>query len=486
MRPLSDLLSHAQVDARWHGNASVAISGLAVDSRAVKPGDLFFALPGTRTDGAAYIAQAIRQGAAAVAASALPEGGCAVPLAQIADLRAAVSRIAAVWYQRQPAHMLAVTGTDGKTSTAEFTRQLAQLSGRDAASIGTLGQRSAHVLADVFPANNTSPEPLLLHRTLDALAQAGVDICAMEASSHGLDQKRLEGVHLQAASFTNFGRDHLDYHVTQEAYFAAKSRLFGELLPAAGTAVLNADDDAVMRLRDLCQSRGHNVITFGYAQAADLQLQSVVPTPAGLQATLKIAAQQFSLDLPVYGEFQLRNMLAAIGLLSACGLHAEALVGHLPALHGVPGRLERIAQLRGASVFIDYAHTPEALSKILRVLRAHTQGRLHVVFGCGGERDPGKRPLMGAAAAQLADRVTVTDDNPRGEDAAAIRRSVLAAAPGAEEIANRRDAIAAALRALTPGDVLVVAGKGHETSQIIGTQTLPFNDADCIREEIAA
>lgn len=489
MRLLSELIATCFPDASVAGNVAVRVEHITSDSREVKAGSLFVAMHGVAMDGARYIPDAVRAGAVAVlaAADAQIEATVDVPVIQVADMRAAVSKLAAAFYPAQPECCVAITGTDGKTSTADFVRQLAQLSGMDAASIGTLGLRSAHETLNAdFPARNTSPEPILLHRTLSDLCAAGVRVAAIETSSHGLDQKRADGVKFVVGAFTNLTRDHLDYHGTLEAYFAAKARLFSELLGAGSLAVLNCDDAHFAALETMCQQRSISVLSFGAHVSADYRVLRVVPHAEGLDAVVMLRGVEHAVHLPHYGAFQLSNMLAAMGLLTAVGLQAEKLIALLPMLQGVSGRLEKIATYHGAPIFIDYAHTPAALENILKTLRPHTAKKLHVVFGCGGDRDAGKRPEMGAIAAQFADVVVVTDDNPRSENAALIRAAILAKAPAANEIPDRAAAIRSAIQNLEVGDVLVVAGKGHETTQIIGNQTLPFNDAEHIRKAVAA
>ncbi len=486
---LSDLMRTVNPLALVHGNANVTIDAITTDSREVKPGSLFAAMPGVNADGAQYIPQALAAGASAIlmAEASRADVIATVPVIRVADMRVAVSALAAAFYPQQPEFCFAITGTDGKTSTADFVRQLAQHHGLDAASLGTLGLRSEHAELNAhFPAVNTSPEPILLHHTLQQLADAGVRVAAIETSSHGLDQKRGDGVRFAAAAFTNLTRDHLDYHGTIEAYAAAKTRLFAQVLGEGKLAVLNHDDAQFAALKTLCESRKMRVISFGAAESADYRIMSVRPHADGLDVVVQIDLTEYPVSLPLYGAFQLSNMLAAIGLLQAAGLSDVALLRSLPRLRGVPGRLEKIGMSKtGAPIFIDYAHTPAALENILKTLRPHTAKKLHVVFGCGGDRDAGKRPEMGALASKFADSVIVTDDNPRGENAAAIRAAILAKAPKAKEIPDRAAAIAAAIQNLQAGDVLVVAGKGHETTQIIGNQTLPFNDADEIRKAIA-
>ena len=485
MLSLTRLIENAKLDANITGDASVEITSITADSRQVKDGALFIAMPGVVADGTRYIPEALRKGAAAIlmAKTAKSDVLATVPMVRTEDMREAVSSIAAAFYTKQPQYSFAITGTDGKTSSADFVRQLATLLGHNAASIGTLGLRSSHSeLNQKFPAVNTSPEPILLHEMLNEFADNGGDVVAIEASSHGLDQKRLDGVNFTAAAFTNFGRDHLDYHPTIEAYFAAKARLFSHVLGEGKTAVLNRDDARFDALKTMCDTRNIRVISFGKHTESTYRLSDVTPHVNGLNATVTIGGKAHAISLPLYGEFQLANMLTAVGLLSAARFDTEKLIGLLPRLQGVPGRLEKIASHNGAAVFIDYAHTPAALEKILLTLRPHTQNKLHVVFGCGGDRDPGKRPEMGAAAVKFADHVIVTDDNPRSENPATIRAAIMQAAIGAEEIADRAKAIAQACNALKTGDVLVVAGKGHETTQLIGDQTLHFVDAEHIRK----
>ena len=485
MMLLSDLLARAGLDVAVTGNPAVAITRITTDSRNVTPGTLFIAMPGTSADGTRYIPDALRLGASAIvmATGARSDVIATVPMVRTSDMRAAASALASAFYPAQPRYSFAITGTDGKTSSADFVRQLAQLMGHPAASIGTLGLRSpdAKINAE-FPAVNTSPEPILLHRTLDMLQRSGVDHVALEASSHGLDQKRLDGVKFTAAAFTNLGRDHLDYHPTLDAYFAAKARLFDTVLAPGTHAVLNRDDAKFDALTAICTARQITVTSFGTHADADYQITTVTPHGNGLTATILLRGKSHTIDIPLFGRFQLSNMLTAVGLLHAAGHDEENMLQLLPQLKGVPGRLEKIATHNGASVFVDYAHTPAALENILKTLRPHTAAKLHVVFGCGGDRDKGKRPEMGAAAATFADHVIVTDDNPRTETPAEIRASILTGAPGATEIPDRATAIASTMQQLQTGDVLVIAGKGHETTQIIGNQTIHFNDAEHIRK----
>jgi UDP-N-acetylmuramoyl-L-alanyl-D-glutamate--2,6-diaminopimelate ligase len=478
---LDDLLVHCGEAPR----ARVTITGLTADSRAVTPGSLFAALPGARTDGARFIPAAVQAGAAAILAPRglnWPEGTPRRPLVESDDPRALLARLAAAFHGAQPAQVLAVTGTNGKTSTVDFLRQIFAGAGHRAASLGTLG-----LVAEGFPPGEslTTPDPVKLHAQLAALARGGVTHLAMEASSHGLDQRRLEGVRLAAAGFTNLTRDHLDYHGTMEAYRAAKLRLFDTLLPPGAPAVLHADMEAetLAALRAIVARRGLRGIEVGEA-GRDIRLLAQAPLPRGQRLSLDVMGARVEVELALPGRFQADNLLVAMGMALAMGVPREGLLARLPALTGVRGRMELAATLpHGAAVYVDYAHTPDALARLLAALRPHVArgAKLHVLFGAGGDRDPGKRPLMGAAASSAADQVWVTDDNPRSEDPAAIRAAVLAAAPGARDAGAREAAIAAALAALGPGDVLAVAGKGHESGQTILGVTHPFDDVEVVR-----
>ncbi len=480
MLPLTELLRVISETTDFPVPADATVTSITSDSRNVAPGSLFVAIRGTKGDGAEYIASAREKGAVAVVCDrdVKAEGVLAI---RVENTRGALSRLAAKFYPRQPEHIVAVTGTDGKTSTVDFYRQLWHHMGRKSASIGTFGVRRGG--EDALDSDaRTTPDPVALHHTLSGLAYSGVTHVGMEASSHGLDQFRLDGVRLEAAAFTNLTRDHLDYHGTDEAYFQAKRRLFDTLLPVGATAVLNQDDARFEVLKETCQNRGVRVLGYGKA-GEDFRVAGITPNPQGQTTMLELHGKPVRLEVPLVGAFQVMNILAALALVEATGGQLEEALAAVPALAGVPGRLEHIATLaNGASVFIDYAHTPMALANILSTLRPHTQHHLHVVFGCGGDRDAGKRPEMGKAADRLADHVIVTDDNPRSEDAALIRKAVLAGAPRGKEVADRRQAIYAALTALNAGDVLVVAGKGHEKTQTVGDKQFPFDDAEVIRE----
>jgi UDP-N-acetylmuramoyl-L-alanyl-D-glutamate--2,6-diaminopimelate ligase len=480
---LRDLLSEdARCEARFD---ALAVAGLTADSRAVRSGFLFVAVPGTRQDGAAFVPQALAAGAVAVMAErtlALPDG---IALVQVPDVRRALALAAAKFFARQPATIAAVTGTSGKTSVAAFTRQIWSALGHRAASMGTIGLVTPD--AAVY-GSLTTPDPVDLHRTLDEIARAGVTHLAMEASSHGLDQHRLDGVRVTVAGFTNLSRDHLDYHPTLEAYLAAKLLLFERIVQPGGAAVVVADSAEAATVIAAARRRGLDVMTVGRAGEGIRLVDSAIE---GFAQTLRLthAGRTFLVRLPLVGGFQVENALVAAGQAIASGGEPDAVFAALEFLEGAKGRLELVGRRDGAPIFVDYAHKPDALAKAIEALRPYVKRRLVVVFGAGGDRDHGKRPLMGAIAAEKADRVIVTDDNPRGEEPAKIRAAILAAAPGAVEIGDRREAIRRAIDDLAAGDVLLIAGKGHETGQIIGKQTLPFSDHEAVAaalEETAA
>jgi len=454
------------------------VTGLTADSRAVEPGFLFAALPGALADGRDFIPQALDKGASALL---LPQGsphGTAVPVLESAQPRRLFAQMAARFYGDQPTTIAAVTGTNGKTSVATFLRQIWTRVDKTAASMGTLGITAPNVKID---GTLTTPDPVALHKNLKTLHDAGVDHLAMEASSHGLDQFRLDGVKISAAGFTNLSRDHLDYHGDMAAYLAAKTRLFEDLLPEDGTAVLNADAPEFAALSKLCRARKLRVLSYGHS-ADDIVLNAVTHRPDGQDLSLTVLGKAYQIRLPLIGEFQVMNALCALGLALAETTDQNAAVLALEHLDGAPGRMERVATLsNGATVVVDYAHTPDALQTALLALRPHVDGKLSVVFGCGGDRDKGKRAQMGAVAARHADATIVTDDNPRSEDAREIRKSILAACPDALEIGDRAAAIAQGMDTLGPGDILLVAGKGHERGQIVGEKVLPFSDADAVR-----
>ncbi|NKE48380.1 UDP-N-acetylmuramoyl-L-alanyl-D-glutamate--2,6-diaminopimelate ligase [Roseomonas frigidaquae] len=488
-RRLDELL-RALPEITVPSGALPAIGGLTEDSRKVASGDLFAALPGSQADGRRFIADAVARGAAAVLApegTAWPEGVASRPLLQAADPRRALALLAAAFHAGQPEIVVAVTGTNGKTSSVDFLRQLWTLDGQRAASLGTLGLRAAG-----FPEGPslTTPDPVALHGTLAALARAGFGAAALEASSHGLEQRRLDGVRLAAAGFTNLTRDHLDYHGDMEAYRAAKLRLFDTLLPPGACAVAHAEMEGATRaaLQSIAAARGLRLMTVG-ENGETLRLVAQAALPDGQDLTIEGFGLRERLRLSLPGRFQADNVLMAAALAIGAGMAPERAFELLPRLQGVRGRMELAARLpNGAAIYVDYAHTPDALARLLRALRAHVApgGRLHVLFGAGGDRDPGKRPLMGEACAAEADLCWVTDDNPRSEDPALIRAAVLAACPGGIDAGDRAGAIARAVAALGPGDVLAVAGKGHESGQTIGRETLPFDDVAVVRAAAGA
>ena len=462
----------------------VEIRGLASDSREVQPGYLFAALAGTRARGADFIPDAVARGAAAVLAPEGTDPAIASGLRLVTDPnpRHRLAVVAGRFYGAQPTVVVCVTGTNGKTSVADFTRQIWRASGRKAAALGTLG-----AIADQGrrPLRHTTPDPITLHSVMAELAAEGIDHLALEASSHGLAQHRLDGVRVAAAAFTTFSRDHMDYHADPDAYFETKAGLFERVLAADGTAVLNADDDRVARLAGRCRARGQRVLTVG-TRGADVRLLARHDTEAGQDLRVAVAGAAHEVALPLPGAFQAHNALAAVGLALATGVDAKAALGALRSVTGVPGRLQRIAgHPAGAAIFVDYAHTPDALAAALVAVRPLVPGALVVVFGCGGERDVGKRREMGEIAARLADRVVVTDDNPRREDPETIRRAILAACPGAVEIGDRGEAIRSSIQGLGAGDGLLIAGKGHEREQIVGKRAIAFDDVGVARCAVA-
>ncbi|TPL48498.1 UDP-N-acetylmuramoyl-L-alanyl-D-glutamate--2,6-diaminopimelate ligase [Mesorhizobium sp. B2-4-4] len=463
------------------GTASVdlEVTGISSDSRQVKPGVVFFALAGSKADGAVYAAEAAARGAAAIVAgkdSAL--GGLPVPVLTVDDPRLALALSAARYFGKQPQTMVAVTGTSGKTSVAAFVRQIWEQAGFAAASIGTTGV--------VAPGRNdygslTTPDPVALHQLLLELADAGVTHASMEASSHGLDQRRLDGVRLAAGGFTNLGRDHMDYHPTVEDYHRAKLRLFDALLPKGAPAVIFADDPWSAPTIQAAKAARLDVLTVG-RHGDFLTLKRVEHERHRQRAEVEADGMLYEIDLPLAGDFQIANALVSAGLAISTGTPVAKALKALEKLKGAPGRLDLVGTTaNGAPVYVDYAHKPDALENVLASVRPFTTGRVIVVFGCGGDRDRGKRPIMGEIATRLADVVIVTDDNPRSEVPETIRAAILAAAPGAIEIGDRRAAIHEAVAMLHAGDTLIVAGKGHEEGQTIGTETLHFSDHEEVR-----
>jgi UDP-N-acetylmuramoyl-L-alanyl-D-glutamate--2,6-diaminopimelate ligase len=469
--------------AGGHGSvADVEIVGLTADSRRVEKGYLFAALKGLKADGKDFIADALARGAAAVLVE--PGGSTlSVPVIEDSDPRRRLAQMAARFYPRQPETVVAVTGTNGKSSTVDFLRQIWAHAGYSAAALGTLGVTTA---AGRRPLGHTTPDPVAIHQNLDRLAREGVTHLALEASSHGLAQHRVDAVKIGAVAFTNLTQDHFDYHPDFEDYFAAKMRLFAELSPAGTPAVINPEGEWGARVVDIAQRAGLDVRTFGWSGEA-VCLAELWPRAASQRLDLVIEGKEVRVELPLVGEFQALNALGAAALALATGVSADAAIGALGKLEGVPGRLQHVAGAPvGAPILVDYAHTPDGLDKLLRAVRPHTQGRVVLVFGCGGDRDPKKRAPMGAIGSKLADVAIVTDDNPRTEDPAAIRRAIMAGGEKAVEIPDRAVAIARAVEMLKTGDVLVIAGKGHETGQILGDREIPFSDAEEARKAVAA
>jgi UDP-N-acetylmuramoyl-L-alanyl-D-glutamate--2,6-diaminopimelate ligase len=460
------------------GYDQVAIAGLTADSREVQPGWLFAALRGSKADGSRFVGDAVAKGAAAILAEAGTqiEAPPHVALLVSAEPRRALALMAARFYGAQPETAVAVTGTSGKTSVADFTRQIFAALGHRAASLGTIGLISP---GESRYGSLTSPDPVTLHKTLAELAQDGVTHLALEASSHGLDQYRLDGLRLQAAAFTNLGHDHLDYHPGIEAYLAAKLRLFSEMLPSNGVAVVNADAEHARAVIAVARKAGRSVVTVGKS-GETLRLEALETERFAQRLRVRHPGGTANLVLPLLGAYQAGNALLAAGLAMAVGEESGQVLPALEKLQGVKGRLEVMGLVRAGLVVIDYAHKPDALAAALKALRPFAPGRLVCVFGCGGDRDKAKRPIMGEIAARLADTVIVTDDNPRSEDPQAIRAQILAGARSAREIGDRAEAILAGSRLLGAGDVLLVAGKGHETGQIVGDKVIPFSDHEVV------
>lgn len=464
-------------------NGETEILGMTADSRKVEPGYLFAALKGSVHDGSKFAAMAIEKGAAAI----LSDGSAAagdVPHVVADEPRRALALAAKKFYGAQPAHVVAVTGTNGKSSTVDFARQIWSRAGLKAASMGTLGAIGPNGKVDI---GHTTPDPVTIHETLKALAGQGVTHCAMEASSHGLEQHRLDGVNLSAVGFLNFTQDHLDYHGTMEEYLQSKLRLFKSLAPKGVPAIVNADSPQRDDFEAAARGAGLQVVSFGW-RGEDLWIDELMPKATGQSLFLYWRdVEQKPVELPLIGEFQALNALAAAALCLSLGMEFPAVADGLANLRPVKGRLEFVGKTEtGAAVFVDYAHTPDGLDVLLRAVRPHTAGRLKVIFGCGGDRDAKKRPLMGEIASRQADDVIVTDDNPRSEDPAKIRAAVLGGAKGAREIGDRGEAIRTVVRELKKGDTLVIAGKGHETGQIVGDKVLPFSDHEAVAAALAA
>lgn len=452
------------------------VVGLTCDSREVKPGFVFAALPGTVTDGRKFIESALEKGASAIVSTG--DMDLPVPYLASAEPRVAYAQMAAKLYAGQPKTLVAMTGTNGKSSTVEFLRQIWAYAGKQAACFGTLGVQAPK---GYRPLTHTTPDAVALHKTLSELSSEGVTHAAMEASSHGLDQYRLDAVQITAAGFTNLTQDHFDYHADAEDYFLAKARLFAGLTPANAPVVINTNDEYGQRLVKMCEERGQDVMQVGWS-GQDIRIDEVMPRAASQMITLVVKSERHKIELPLAGEFQVLNAISALGLAMVTGVEKGTALKALENLEGVAGRMERAGQTKdGAPIFVDFAHTEDGLDKLLRSVRPHTMGKIVVAFGCGGDRDPDKRPKMGKVAAKLADDVIVTDDNPRTEDAATVRKAVLKGCPDAAEIGDRAAAIREGIKRLAPQDCLVIAGKGHEQGQIVGTEVIPFSDVEQVK-----
>lgn len=454
----------------------IEVSSVELNSQKIKTGGLFIALSGKNCDGKNFIADALQKGASAI----IYEGEYQIPQSTAifvrvgGNMRENIARIAHNFYPQQPSMISAITGTNGKTSIADFTRQIMQHLGYQSASIGTIG-----VVSEV--ADNietlTTPDSITLHQILQNLATAGVEYVSMEASSVGIEQYRIDGLDIKVAGFTNFTQDHLDYHLTMENYFEAKKQLFSRVMPSESYAVLNADIPEFDELNAICNQRGIKVWAYGF-NGKELKLINRTPHENGQNLKIEILGHMCEIELPLIGAFQAMNVLCAVGMIMAMnGGFDQRIIDFLPQLRGACGRLDKVGVLpNGAAIYVDYAHTPDALENVLRTMREHTSGRLWTVFGCGGDRDKLKRPIMGKIAEKLADCVVVTDDNPRSENPEQIRREILNECPKAIEIGDRIKAIEYAIEHLQSGDMLVLAGKGHETGQKIGDTIIPMND----------
>ncbi|HUH77349.1 MAG TPA: UDP-N-acetylmuramoyl-L-alanyl-D-glutamate--2,6-diaminopimelate ligase [Devosia sp.] len=457
-----------------------AVFGLNSDSRRIEPGDVFFALPGANVHGNQFVPDAVRRGALAIVSDTAPVGDPGVPVIIVKDVRAAYARASSRIYEPQPEITVAVTGTNGKTSIASFVRQIWSHAGIASGSIGTLGVETDNRLIE---GSLTTPDSRTLHQSLRALKAQGIDHVAMEASSHGLDQRRLDGIHFEAVAFTNLSRDHLDYHKDMDEYRDAKLRLFTDLLVDGGAAVVNVDDPEHEPFMFAALGSSATLLTVG-REGAYIEILSIEPEGYGQRVVVRHIGEKLTFHLPLTGEFQVSNALIAAALAMSTGVDKARAFSALTKLVGAKGRLELVAEHNGAAVFVDYSHKPVALESALAALRPYAKGKLRLVFGAGGDRDKGKRAIMGEVAERMADDIIVTDDNPRTEDAATIRAEILAATPHAREIGDRKAAITAAVQSLEPGDVLLVAGKGHEDYQIIGTTKHHFSDHEAVAEAI--
>jgi UDP-N-acetylmuramoyl-L-alanyl-D-glutamate--2,6-diaminopimelate ligase len=465
-----------------HPHANIEISGLSSDSRKTKPGDLFAALTGTLSDGRAFVDKAVAAGAVAILAEA-GLADCGVGVIEVENARDALSKAAARFYPLQPETVIAITGTNGKSSTVDFLRQIWTHAGRAAASVGTLGAIGPKGRIDL---GFTTPDPISLHATLQGLANEGITHIAMESSSHALDQRRMHGVRLAAGGFSNLTQDHLDYHLTMDGYRAAKLRLFTDLLAPGQPAIVNADAIEAQAFEEAAKAKGLDLKLVGW-RGDYLKIVELWPKPASQRVDLRYENKTYPVEIPLIGEFQALNAVMAAGFALSLGEKPEVVFEGLAALKTVKGRMEHIGgTAEGAHVFVDYAHTPDGLDVLLRAARPHAPGRIILVFGCGGDRDKTKRPLMGALGAKYGDIVIVTDDNPRTENADTIRKEVLVGCPDALEIGDRGEAIRKGVALLQKGDCLLIAGKGHETGQLVNGVVLPFSDQETAAEALLA
>lgn len=463
-----------------HMGKDIEITGMTSDSRQVKPGMLFAALPGTVLDGRDYIKSAVKKGAAAILST--PGLDVDIPYVESENPRLIYSHIARRLYPEQPQTLVAMTGTNGKSSTVEFLRQIWEFAGIKSACFGTLGVRYGK---EFLPLSHTTPDALVLHETLHKLSELGVTHVGMEASSHGLKQYRLDSVDVTASGFSNLTQDHFDYHPDVDDYFNAKARLFTQLTPDNAPVVINVNDEYGQKLAEMCEARGQKVVRAGWA-GDNIRIDEVMPRSASQLIDLIVNGKRYKVELPLVGEFQVLNAVAALGLALETGVSIDVAVEALGHLTGVAGRLEMAGRTKaGAPILVDFAHTEDGLDKLLRSVRPHTMGRMIIVFGCGGDRDPNKRPKMGAMAAKHADFAIVTDDNPRTEDPASIRSAVLKGCPDALEIGDRASAIRHGISMLDAGDCLIIAGKGHEQGQIIGDTVISFSDVEQVRLALA-
>ncbi len=459
--------------------ADAPVTGLTCDSRAVKPGYVFAALPGTVSDGRDYIEVALKAGAGAILSTEglsidAPYIGSAMP-------RLSYAQMAARLYPNQPQTVAAITGTNGKSSTVDFLRQIWAYAGLSAACFGTIG---VHAPSGLRPMTHTTPDAVALHQTLHDLAEEGVTHVAMEASSHGLDQYRLDGVKVKASGFTNLTQDHFDYHGDMDSYFQAKARLFAELTPEGAPVIINVDDEYGQELAELCGQLGQKVTKVGLS-GTDIQIVSLAPRASSQIMEVAMGYDVFEIELPLAGLFQAYNAVTALGLALATGVERDTAISALKSLKGVAGRMELAGKTaQGAPIFVDFAHSEGGLKTLLESVRPHISGKIVLVFGCGGDRDTDKRAKMGRVAAELADEVIVTDDNPRSEKPAAIRAAVLQGCPDAVEQGDRAKAIREGIARLGENDCLIIAGKGHEQGQIIGKKTIPFLDVDEVKKAL--